>query len=78
MVVQGSKPGPALVIVNQQNAYPGAYFKDVPAAKFMKDGYPVHMRPGSTDAQVMKQVRPPAALRCWCPAERTRKSAQTT
>ena len=64
MAVQGSKPGPALVTVNQEQAYPGGYFNDVPAAQFIKDGYTVRMRPGSTDARVMKQVPPPAALRC--------------
>ena len=48
---------PAVVMVQQGAGYPDGYFNDVPAAKVLKHGYPITMRPGSTDVAVMNQVQ---------------------
>jgi hypothetical protein len=53
----GSSIDPAFVTVRQEMAYPDGYFTDVPAAKALQQGYPIRMRPGSTDVSVMDQVR---------------------
>jgi hypothetical protein len=53
----GESIDPAFVTVRQGMAYPDGYFTDVPAAKALKEGYPIRMRPGSTDVAVMDQVR---------------------
>ena len=47
---------PAVVMVQQGAGYPHDYFNDVPAAKVVKSGYPIAMRPKSTDVAVMIQV----------------------
>ena len=45
-----------MVKVHQEGAYPNGYFNEVPKSSFLRSGYPIRMRPGSTDAAVMKQV----------------------
>lgn len=52
----GHSQDPAVVIVQQGQLYPNGYFDDVPAANVVKHGYPITMRPGSTDNAVMSQV----------------------
>lgn len=42
--------------MQQGSCYPEGYFNDVPQAKPLKQGYPIAMRPGSTDASVMAQA----------------------
>jgi hypothetical protein len=47
---------PALVTVQQQHCYPEEYFQDVPAAGMLVEGYPVRLRPNTTDMLVMQQI----------------------